>query len=526
MKKAAFLFYFVTTFISLQTSAKECGLNALKDHLLQLKLDASKIEKQAQVDLAKNDSGLFCQNNMILRYLNVNPWDSSSANFQCTEMPQEQLEKYTEGTMMVDIRNRFSVESGPRQPWLNSLIMNESAQKLAYLDPDAADSFRQQIRRNSPNEVLVSAIDAHFEKNLDNQIRLLNESNSETTVFSSVTPEMVDRAMTSRETSADNIALQAGACADFNLSNAIGCTKALKRIQETAAPKFFRNLAYMPLKAWKTLISSEKKYKEGLRLASLKLSQKIKDRDTSGSNIFDDLNESFIKSGMSKEAAVDASYNILALYGNGGANLGARANNLASLKGSTSCSGDRAFNICNYLDIIGKSIPTLDYMNMKKGLKPYSFPKNVDGKCNTNKSYHFWMAAYLSRELTKEGVDAKTASTASYISAVGYQINRDLGVASNSSVAIGANTIKKSTFDPVYNVIRTDLAYAYNGAQFGSQSNLQNLSVDKSLVTLLSHSAESTPDSVTKNTSLFDRIGRYQNFKEVVAPKSLLNEEP
>ena len=122
----------------------------------------------------------------------------------------------------------------------------------------------------------------------------------------------------------------------------------------------------------------------------------------------------------------------------------------------------------------------------------YSWPNGVSGFCNTQKSYHFWMAAYLSRELSKQGFNSESSMLGTYTAAIGYQLNRDQGRVAEKSKNYSENVIVRSVFDPVINIIRADLAYAAAGARYGSQygrGNVKSISIDKSLINMIEHSS-------------------------------------
>lgn len=503
-----FIYLLVPTF----GFAEVCALSEKSNnHLLQLKSIAQQIEKTTQVNLAKENPTQFCEKNMKLRFLNVNPIDTSSVNFKCTEMNEQELDKYVNEVLFTQIVKKNQARAF--QPWFYSLIQTDLSQNFSLLPRIfAKDISNVEDLEKYSDEMFNRKINSLQEKNFKNTPQLVFQYQ----------PLDLDKIFKPREDSAnleDNFLIRSKICSDLNLKETLNCSKALKRAIEIGKPMYFADKAYMPLEVWKKIYKNEKKYLDGLQKVSNKILQNLQHKNQTKSNILDDLNEAFLASGLSKDDALDASYEILALYGNGGANLGARVFEIGrnSPDNPSSNCYQSDSNICILLDFIGKSIPILDYKNTKAGQPMYSLPQGVVGSCNTNKSYHFWAAAYLSRQLVKEGYDPQIASLATYAASVGYQINRDQGV---NKGQVGVNALKKSTYDPVINIMRADLSYSYAGSQFGSATNSKkgNISIDKILVKFLEKSPETAMDYSKTDIKIFDQFQKYNRFKEIVVP--------
>ncbi len=102
------------------------------------------------------------------------------------------------------------------------------------------------------------------------------------------------------------------------------------------------------------------------------------------------------------------------------------------------------------LGVIASSVLVFDWMGPEK----FSFPRGVKVNCDSGKSYHFWMAAYLSHRYQSKW--------ASYLSSVAYQMRSKTEFRDpNRSFQIPVNSIANEK-------IRLDLAYAAAGAEFGN----------------------------------------------------------
>ncbi len=86
--------------------------------------------------------------------------------------------------------------------------------------------------------------------------------------------------------------------------------------------------------------------------------------------------------------------------------------------------------------------------------------------------------------------------------------------------------IRQSSFDPVVNIIRADLAYAAGGAAFGanySNPSAKAISIDKSLVKLLENAPPSTTPSGVIELRALQPIVNYSRFRELFGPKAALD---
>ena len=485
-----------TTFISLSSSA--CSLANGNEELAQLSSHAKDIEKSTQIEMAKNYPAEFCERNLSLRYLNANHVDTPTSRLQCNEMNPKELSRILDQTFAA---------SDDQTSWSASVIPTMSAQNHPLI---LSSGVKADQNTNLQDAVYKKGL-VEIQKTLESPPKM---------TFQGATLETVEAIP--KDKIPGNVA-KTLLCADLSLSNSFGCRKALSHAIEIATPVKVKSvnsgLLITPAKAWRTVIQHETKYAEGLRLAAITMIQELKDGSKKTSNVFADLKKSFEKTGMTKTESEDAAFNTLALYGNGGANLGARARAL--------CTNDckAVPGIPYYLEIIGKAIPRLDFQRSQAKQPLYSWPDGVTGRCNSQKSYHFWMAAYLSRELVKQGNTPKAAEIATYAASVGYQLNREQGRIDNRKNV--EKSINRPSFDPVVNVIRADLAYSAGGAAFGSNYsdlNPKTISIDNSLLRLIEKAPSNAISTPVLELAPLQPVINYSRFRELLAPSAALEQ--
>lgn len=492
----------VIFFFFSKSKVMACGLLQTNGNLINLTQSAKDIEKVTHINSAKANAAEYCETNMALRYINANSEAAENSKFQCTEMNKDELRGYLDKTFRA---------ADDLSPWTTSLIQTASAQNFSLIK-----SAKVETDFNQASQEL------NF-KNALEKIKL-ELSKSPRQVFKKKSD------VSFHELSKDkmpNYLVKSVVCADLSFKNTFGCANALSDAIKIAAPVNLkidstRSTFLTPIKVWNILLTQEMKYAEGLRIASSKMIDNLIVKDTSSKNVLSDLIDSFKQAGISQSESEDAAFNILALYGNGGANLGFRAQALCH----SNCKD--VPGVPYYLEIIGKAIPRLDYERSKKKLPLYSWPNGVSGFCNTQKSYHFWMSAYVSREILKLGYSAESSMLGTYAAAIGYQLNRDQGRTSEKNKNYSQSVATRTAFDPVVNIMRADLAYAAAGAKYGSEyevASRNSISIDSTLFKMMEHSS-----SKEHNSSFFDRIDvykkakNYNDFKGLLAPSAAIED--
>lgn len=256
---------------------------------------------------------------------------------------------------------------------------------------------------------------------------------------------------------------------------------------------------------------------EGLRKAALKMLEQQKKKISGSSNLFNDVKNSFIEAGLSKSEAETKTWDALGALAATGPNFAKRWS-----RHSAPFFGQK-MNLKNIddnpnaflLQVIAEAIPKLDSQKAAEHQgQIYSLPSGVSFECDIGKTYHFWMTAYLARQLTSQGSSADAASSAAYIANLGYQLKRE---------AFAGKELKISDmerFGATENGIRMDLILAASGAKFGvASAKNQAYSID--LGGKLRESMKATPVGTTPMSVLGilpGFIGKSANFIDRIQP--------
>lgn len=252
-------------------------------------------------------------------------------------------------------------------------------------------------------------------------------------------------------------------CSLIKTTTVVGCPEALEKNIDDMTPRKSQSLLPTTAGSEFESIFADDRYVKPLREAALKMVKDAQDPTlTQGRNLFDDLMEEFKKpeSGFSREEAPDAVWKTLAALAATGPNMHVRVNFPAERDAA------KIHPSAFALTVIAQMIPHLDTMSMLQDKpRPYSLPHGIQFACDSGKSYHFWLSAYLARKRKKEGFSDASSQAAAFASNVGYQMKtptRDHGTDSRTS-----------PFNPTENSIRLDLTLAAAGARFGTDEDMQ-----------------------------------------------------
>lgn len=264
-------------------------------------------------------------------------------------------------------------------------------------------------------------------------------------------------------------------------------------------------------------VLSDQAATEGLRKAAIKMLEQQKQKISGTSNLFDDLKNSFIESGLPTSEAETKTWDALGALAATGPNFAKRWS-----RHSSPLFGQK-MNLKNIddnpnaflLQIIAEAIPKLDSQKAADHQgQVYSLPADVSFECDIGKTYHFWMTAYLSRQLTSQGSSPEAASSAAYIANLGYQLRRE----AFAGKALKVNEMER--FGATENGIRMDLVLAAAGAKFGvASAKNQPYSVD--LGGKLRESMKATPIGTTSMSVLGilpGFVGKSANFVDRIQP--------
>ncbi len=320
------------------------------------------------------------------------------------------------------------------------------------------------------------------------------------------------------------------------------CMRGLERVEAAMLPTFAeetyegetRRHAPIAGQAWWEEIYGSQDYEEGIRLAALRIQDRVlrpNARENATGDVQSDLREAFIQSGMPADRAGHAALRVLGVIATAGPNLGGRTwtiDNPASMRSVSSfgiLSGEQS-QLSLGLNLIASSMSHLDSLRSVRGAPLYSLPPEVNATCDNAKPYHFWMAAGIARDLTANGIHPSAAAAATYLAQVAYQLNRDEGRTDGRGDL--ENILTRDSWDPVMQVIRTDLAYAASGTVYGvslaprrDPRPLQRINLDGTLRSLV----EAAPDlpglsegAAERRVRSWGGAGGYARWSEVIRP--------
>lgn len=284
------------------------------------------------------------------------------------------------------------------------------------------------------------------------------------------------------------------------------CGKAVESIEKTMRQRQMTTSAPELIK--EVLISGA--YDKALKKVALKMIDYSRDPKKISGDIFTELKTRFIESGAHAAQAEDMAFKTLGLIATGGAAL---YNRLSHVR----LASDRR-TVQTALTTIAALLPVVDFQAQSNGKKLYSFPPQVKVTCDTSKSYHFWMAAYLAREQANAGNSIQVSATAAYTSAKTYHV---LGNLTNRRPG---TIFMHGSYAAVSNVIRADLSYSAAGAFFGASSSSENaIDIDEGIRTSLEESDVKPALSAEEAANVSGVIKRfgYGEFKERLAPNKI-----
>lgn len=304
-------------------------------------------------------------------------------------------------------------------------------------------------------------------------------------------------------TAYNNSANRRNACLSTTIVRVSDCQRGLERVTEIMRVDqngySLRNV-YVDL-------ASESKYHDALVTAAMRLREKISSEDGSG-NILTDLKTIFGQKGLTDQESDDLAWKVLGIFGSAGSNINKRAD--AFGLGGTNLSIHRA------LSSIGSAIPVLDAMAKKAGRR-YALPAGINASCDQGKPYHFWMSAYLSRQLTREGISPDGAAAAVFTALKGYQM------LSTTEGRDPARVYRVNEYDPYVNTMRMDFAYGAAGSFYGARA-AQGRIYENDIDQVIRSTFRSASESPRANEELARRYVEspsyrsYQIFNSIVMP--------
>jgi hypothetical protein len=336
-----------------------------------------------------------------------------------------------------------------RSPWEMGMIPNRAARKLGYqfqIKMIDAWSKHQRMEKYDSFSVALQSVQSILAEDGDALSRL--------PITDSQLDLLASQPFGDRQ-DIQNVGVieELGLCAYYSPKNAMTCYSALKKILEDMAP-----VENITARQEIHQVLTEEAYRQPLiRLAqeyialieridgptdfakpgvSPKRSGKMGLFGLENRRLDEDLKRAF-------GADDDRTWKVLAV-------LAARGANFYKLYGYAT---RKNFPVIAALGVISSA--ALYFDQLTPGGK-FSFPRGTKVDCDSGKSYHFWMAAYLSRQFGSKW--------AAYLSSVAYQMRSDTEFRKPERAFMEKwNSIANQK-------IRLDLAYSASGAVYGVQS--------------------------------------------------------
>lgn len=452
-----------------------------------------------------------CLDAMLDRYLWVRGKDAQWVNKSTHEKYENALTLYQQQSTQ-DGKGFNTIFNGP---WDRALVPVFDAQRDTIFDSlltvDTTGGLMQGVTLDESGDILtLDAVEKYLKAGkptvLQNMVQTVAKAfGAKQKPLSELTsPTEKEEAYSSW---AKNTAAIAAACTQMSALQSLSCTKATSDLLADAS---FNANMILP-KIWNEFITSQK-LREGVRQGALIIIGRIKSKKPG--HLFDDLRLGFKRAGFSDSESNEATWKLLAIYGNGGPNAGYRLFAF-DLPPETSL-----FSVG--LSVISASISYLDFYQMITCKTHYALPPEVSG-CLTPKPYHFWLNAYFARSLVKSGYSAEVAQMATFILAKGYQVNRDLNNAGGGLEKI----LSKPSNHPTNEVVRIDLVLAAAGVVYGSHIEgipLKPFSLSGGLTDLIAHrgNVEGVSKDLIQSLMASDRLKLLRAWDQLFQPNESL----
>jgi hypothetical protein len=295
---------------------------------------------------------------------------------------------------------------------------------------------------------------------------------------------------------------------NFDIHSALDCQHDISLVRKITAQREEHSL---PDANEEVLVNDN--YREGLRIAALKLLEKVKNGDRPVGDLFSDIKSSFVSSGISPSDAENMTWTVVGVISSSGPNYAQRADEFGGK--DTNPQAKVA------LALIAQSIPLLN-LRSRGGDRLYSYPPGIKTTCDNGKPYHFWMSAYLARRISIETKDPQAAATAVFAVEEGYQfVSRTKGRNPERAFTV-------ETFDGFNNIMRMDMTYAAAGAKFGSAAATNSpvsLNIDSGIQKIVQQSEITPSISMGEARSLIAShpFQAFNAWSERFAPDSVFN---
>lgn len=242
------------------------------------------------------------------------------------------------------------------------------------------------------------------------------------------------------------------ACKDVTLLSLAGCAQGLTIVRKIARP--VRDMTLIG--TWKEVVTDPVYYRVFHALA-LRMLDRIGGRVKSDDRLFDDISRLFQDEVKDPKLAKEYTWKTMGFLATAGTNL--------AFHTGIVCGGPTPEKnaLHEVLYVIGMAPVIIDRLTAPQGYL-YSYPREVNDVCDYGKSYHFWMTAYLAREVAKQTGNETAAAAAAFTAEKGYQF------LTQTAGRDPSQPFKANAFSNYNNNIRLDLTQAAAGAWFGAMS--------------------------------------------------------
>jgi hypothetical protein len=210
--------------------------------------------------------------------------------------------------------------------------------------------------------------------------------------------------------------------------------------------------------------TQDPRYSQALTALAIKLYPYVQLGVSAPGNFDDDLRAEFLGLGLSYAEADRMTWVYLGLYGSQGAFLHDMRMGMSEIFSSFDVTAS---------DFIILAVSYLD--SLKPVGQLYSLPATIHSSCKLGKPYHFWMTAFLSREMAKKR-DVKTSVEGPFLLGMDYVFYSRTNGRSNDGG--GSEYVHQNLFSMKNNSARVDLSVHAVGAAFGASRAVPSIDVD------------------------------------------------
>jgi hypothetical protein len=265
---------------------------------------------------------------------------------------------------------------------------------------------------------------------------------------------------------------------------------------------------------------TDPRYAQALPRLALKIRERLRraeagDVATDGFFLADTI-ASFAETGASREDAVEYAWKWMAIYSTRG----------ASFQKFYQFLHERQLGLGLAILAASSGASALDqyrYADKRTMAKSYTLPELLSTSCYYGKPYHFWMSAYFTRRLDREGYGARGGALAAYVTGALYEFGSD------TRGRDPRRGVTDAVDSPYGKWIKTNLFFNAMGVRFGQEMakpehrRAGRLDTDRLFERFLDHSlpTEVLPNRI-ESPMVENEKGRYLLFSAKYQPFPLL----